>query len=160
MTDQATLLKQYMDEAAIRNAIARFADAATRADYDMFKSTWAENPEFIIGEGEKAHEARGVDAITALFGKARSEKEFFVQFAIPGVIEIEGDTAITRTMIHESASGAGGIYYRNHAVAFDRLKRSGDDWKFTSRSFQYLWLDTTPFSGNGFPLFPDNSAKS
>ena len=41
---------------------------------------------------------------------------------------------------------------------FDRLRRSGDKWVFTSRSFQYLWLDTSPFAGNGFPLFADKAA--
>ena len=151
MTSQQILLQQFMDEASIRNTIARFADSATRADYAMFRSVWAADGEFIIGE---TTHSKGADDNVALVRKLRAEKEFFVQFAIPGVIEIDGDSATTRTFIHESARGPGEKYYRNHAIAFDRLQRTETGWVFTSRSFQYLWLDVTPFSGTGFPLFP------
>ena len=89
--------------------------------------------------------------------RLRTGKDFFVQFALPGVIEIDGDQATTRTLCHEAARGSGPAYYRNHCVAFDRLRRSGDGWVFSSRSFQYLWLDTSPFAGNAFPLFPESA---
>jgi len=56
---------------------------------------------------------------------------------------------------NSAARGPGEAYYRNHCVAFDRLRRLKDNWVFATRSFQYLWLDTSPFSGNAFPLFPD-----
>ena len=49
MTNQQARLQQFMDEASIRNTIARFADSATRADYAMFKTVWADDGEFIIG---------------------------------------------------------------------------------------------------------------
>ena len=81
-----------------------------------------------------------------------------IQFALPGVIEIDADEATTRTFSHESARGPGDKYYRNHCMGFDRLRSSDDGWKFTNRSFQYLWLATAPFSGGGFPLFPDSVA--
>jgi hypothetical protein len=155
MADQQALLQQFMDEASIRNTIARFADAATRADAAMFHSVWAADGEFIIGA--ETH-STGADENVALLRKLRAGKEFFVQFALPGVIEIDGDEATTRTFVHESARGPGEKYYRNHCIAFDRLQRSGDRWVFKSRSFQYLWLDTGPFAGNGFPLFPEGSA--
>jgi hypothetical protein len=158
MTDQQTRLKQFMDEASIRNLIARFADCATTGDYDVFRTTWAHDAEFVIGKAPQMQSATGVDDAVAMFRRLRTGREFFVMFALPGVIEINGDEATTRTFCHESARGPGEKYYRNHCVAFDRLRRSGDDWVFPSRSFQYLWLDTSPFSGDGFPLFPDRAA--
>ena len=145
-----------MDEASIRNVIARFADSATRGDYDAFRTTWASDAEFIIGKDPHMQSAVGVEDAVAMLRRLRTGQDFFVMFALPGVIEINGDDATTRTFCHESARGPGEQYYRNHCVAFDRLRRSGDDWVFTSRSFQYLWLDTSQFSGNGFPLFPDD----
>ncbi len=157
MSEPASL-QRFLDEASIRNTVARFADSATRADYDSFRATWAEDGEFVIGAAPHGQRAAGVDEIVALLRRLRAGKTFFVQFALPGVIEVDGDTAATRTLCHEAARGPGETFYRNHCVAFDRLRRSGDDWVFASRSFQYLWLDTSPYAGAGFPLFPNSSA--
>ena len=145
-------LQRFLDEASIRNVIARFADAATRSDFEMFRAVWADDGEFIIGQAPHGQHSTGADDNVALLRKLFTGMEFFVQFAVPGVIEIEGDEATTRTFVHEAARGSG-HYYRNHCIAFDRLRREGDGWVFTSRSFQYLWLDTSPFAGDGFPLF-------
>ena len=146
-------LQKLIDESAIRNAVARFADAATRGDVPMFRSTWTDDGQFIIGQPPHGHHTKGVEATVSLFQQLREGKEFFIQFALPGVIEIDGDEATTRTFIHESARGPGEKYYRNHAIAFDVLRRSGEQWLFASRSFQYIWLDTGRFEGIGFPLF-------
>lgn len=67
------------------------------------------------------------------------------------------DEATTRTFIPERAQGSDETSCRCHGIAFDRLHRSGENWLFRRRSFQYLWLDTGPFAGNGFPLFPTQS---
>ena len=157
MPDPASL-QRFLDEASIRNTIARFADSATRADYDSFRTTWADDGEFVIGKAPHGQRAAGADDIVVLLRRLRAGKTFFVQFALPGVIEIDGDVATTRTLCHESACGPGETFYRNHCVAFDQLRRSGDNWVFASRSFQYLWLDTSAYAGTGFPLFPDSVA--
>ncbi|MDO0929679.1 nuclear transport factor 2 family protein [Streptomyces sp. TG1A-8] len=148
-TDIENALSRLLDEAAIRDTVARFADAATRGDTDRFRATWAEDAEWTIGE--RVH-AVGVDDIVSTFRKLRDERDFFVQFAVPGPIEIHGDEATTSIICHEAARGPGETYYRNHSVAVDRLRRSENGWVFTSRSFQYLWLDTSPFTGNAFKL--------
>lgn len=158
MPDRQALLNKFIDEASIRNVIARFADSATRGDYDMFRSVWAADGEFVIGKAPRMQSATGVNDVVAMLRRLRTGLDFFVMFALPGVIEIDGDEATTRTFCHESARGPDEKYYRNHCVAFDRLRRSGDDWVFTSRSFQYLWLDVSPFSGDGFALFPESPA--
>ena len=158
MADRQTQLQRFVDEASIRNTIARFADSATRDDHAMFRTVWAEDGEFIIGQAPRGHHAKGADESVALLAKLRTGKDFFVQFALPGVIDIDGDKATTRTFVHESARGPGETYYRNHCIAFDRLRRSGDGWVFRSRSFQYLWLDTGPFAGHAFPLFSEKAA--
>ena len=72
--------------------------------------------------------------------------------ALPGVIRLDGDTATVRCVLHEAARGAGGVYHRNYGFFNDRLRRSGDGWVFTHRAYQYLWLDTSPFAGDVFPL--------
>ena len=149
MTDTQGMLIRLLDESAIRDATARFADAAMRADYDRFRSVWDEDAEWTIGSPPKL-QAKGRDEIVALYRRLREGKEFFVQFAVQGPITIDGDEATTSCICHEAARGPGESYYRNHCVAIDRLRRSANGWVFTSRTFQYIWLDTSPFSGDGF----------
>jgi len=47
--NQASLAR-LLDEESIRNATARFADAAIRAGYESFRSLWADDAEWTIGE--------------------------------------------------------------------------------------------------------------
>lgn len=151
MTDLSLSLHRLLDESAIRKLIARFAEAAIRADYDAFRSVWAPDATWTIGTPPKAH-VEGLDAILGLFRRLRSEKDFFVQFALPGVIDIDGDTASASCVCYEAARGGDTVFYRTHCLVTDRLQRVGDGWLFTSRTFQYVWLDTSPFTGDGFDL--------
>jgi ketosteroid isomerase-like protein len=145
MSDNQWALARMLDEAAIRNTTARFADAAIRADYKGFASLWAEDGEWAVGKPFEAR-AKGVNDIVSMLRHLWDGKEFLVQFALPGAIEINGDDATARCVCHEAARGSGGVYYRNHGVFFDRLRRSDDGWVFTNRTYQYLWLDTSPWS--------------
>lgn len=154
-TDSA--ITRLLDEAAIRDATARFADAATRGDVPGFRALWADDAVFDIGS--RVH-AVGVNDIEATFRRLREGPEFFVQFAVQGSIAINGDEATTSCIIHEAARGPGETYYRNHCVVDDRLRRAGSGWVFTHRSFQYLWLDTSAFSGNSVPFPPARPTSS
>ncbi|SNY24285.1 hypothetical protein [Paractinoplanes atraurantiacus] len=105
MTNSA--IAHLIDEAAVRDAIVRFADVAVRGDYDAFRARWSEDATWVIG-----------------------------------------DTATTRSMCHEAARGPGESYYRNNGVWTDTFRRTRDGWVFTNRTFQYLWLDFSPFTGD------------
>lgn len=155
ITDKAAALTRLLDEAAIRDATARFADTATHADYDGFRALWADDAEFVIGgtEGQPyERRAKGIDDIMSMIHALRDERDHFVQFAVPGPIEIDGDEAAVRCLCYETARGPGESYYRNSGVCSDRLRRSGDGWVFTNRSYRYLWLDFSPFSGDIFSV--------
>lgn len=155
ITENAAALTRLLDEAAIRDAIARFADTATRADYDGFRAVWADDAEFVIGgtEGQPyERRAKGIDDIMSMIHTLRDERDYFVQFAVPGPIEIDGDEATVRCLVYEAARGPGESHYRNSSVCSDRLRRSGNGWVFTSRSYRYLWLDFSPFSGDIFAV--------
>lgn len=151
MEDQQTALVRLSDEANIRTLIARFAEAANLDDHDAFRACWAEDGDWSLPHPYPA-KAKGHREIVDLLRTLREGKEFFVQFAVPGVIRIEGDTATVLCVMHEAARGVGGIYYRNHGFFNDRLQRAGDGWVFTRRDYHYLWLDTSPFAGEVFPL--------
>jgi SnoaL-like domain len=153
-TDNAASFARLLDEAAIRDATARFADAATCADYNAFRLLWDDDSEWIIGgtEGQPfERRAMGKDDIVSMFRTLRDVRDYFVQFVVPGSIEINGDDATTRCLCYEAARGPGESYYRNTGVWSDHLRRSADGWVFASRTYQYLWLDLSPFSGDTFP---------
>ena len=151
----ADSLTHLLDEAAIRDASARFADVATSADYDGFRALWADDAEWVIGgtEGQPfERRANGIDDIVSMLRTLRAERDYFVQFAVQGSIEINGDDAAARCVCHEAARGPGESYYRNNGIWSDRLRRSDNGWVFTSRTYRYLWLDLSPFSGDIFPV--------
>jgi hypothetical protein len=154
MSNIEASITRLMDEAAIRNATARFADTAIRGDHDGFRMLWADDAEWVIGGSDSQPfewTAKGVDDIVSMYRKLREERDYFVQFAVPGSIEINGDDATARCVCYEAARGPGETYYRNSGVWTDRLRRADDGWVFTSRAYRYLWLDLSPFTGEVFP---------
>jgi ketosteroid isomerase-like protein len=162
MPDNEALITRLLDEAAIRDATARFADVLIRADFDGFRALWADDAEseWVIGgpEGQPfERRAKGVDDIVTLFRELWKGNDTFVHFAVQGVIEINGDYATSQCVCHESARGPESRYYRTHGVWSDRLRRSDDGWVFTSRRYRYLWLDLSPFAGDVFSIHPGQS---
>jgi ketosteroid isomerase-like protein len=154
VSDLESSVAHLLDEAAIRDAIARFAHAATHADYDAFGQLWAQDAEWVIGSTENQpfeRRATGKDDIVALYRTLRQERDYFIQFAVPGPIDIDGDEATATAVCHEAARGPGEAFYRNNGVWFDHLRRENGRWVFTNRTYQYLWLDFSPFEGNVFP---------
>ncbi|MFI1995882.1 nuclear transport factor 2 family protein [Actinoplanes sp. NPDC020271] len=140
-----------IDEAAVRDTIRRFADAAVHGDYDAFRAVWAEDARWVIGgtDGQPfERRAEGVEQIVALYRTLREERDYFIQFVMPGAVDIDGDTATTRSMCHEAARGPGENYYRNNGVWTDTFRRTENGWVFTNRTYEYLWLDFSPFTGD------------
>ena len=153
MSDTTQSIQTVIDENAIRNTIARFADAATFADLDAFRALWADDGEWSIGE-PAGQTANGIDEIASMIQHLWAPNDYFVQLVASSVIEIDGDQATARGLVHEEARGPNGRFYRNNAVSHDRLRRSGDGWVFTARHYEYLWLDLTEFGGDTFMSFP------
>jgi hypothetical protein len=58
ITDNAASLTRLLDEAAVRDATARFAEAATSVGYDGFRTLWADDANWVIG-APKASPSRG-----------------------------------------------------------------------------------------------------
>jgi ketosteroid isomerase-like protein len=153
-TPNAASLTRLLNEADIRDTIARFAVAATRADVDSWRALWDADAEWVIGSTDRQpfeSRATGLDDIVSMFRHLRDTKEYFVQFAVPGAIEIDGGNATVRCLCYEAARGPG-EYYRNTGIDTVQLRRSARGWVFTRRSYQYLWLDLGPYSGDVFPV--------
>jgi hypothetical protein len=149
-------LEHLEDEAAIRDLVARFADAVTRADHDTFRSLWKPDAVFTIGE-PFAVTCMGIDEIGALLHKLRDGKDFFVQCVHSGLIQLDGNTASARWLVREvglgpGKSGAGKSYYNNFGFFLDELEKVDGKWLFKTRTYPYLYLDTDPFTGKAVAL--------
>ena len=137
---------------SIRELIARFADAVTRKDPDAFRTLWAEDGEWIIGEPMSLSVA-GVDSIQATFSRIVCKWEFFAQFASSILIEISGNHAKARSTCEEfGINSRSGETYHNIALYLDDLILTSEGWRFQKREYRYLWLDDRPLSGQTFAV--------
>ena len=152
-------LQHLEDEAAIRDLAARFADAATRADYETIRSLFTPDAVFTIGE-PFAVTCRGPNEIVALIHKLRDGKDFFVEFVHSGLIQLEGNTASARWLLREvglgpAMSGPEKSYYNTFGFFIDELQKVEGKWLFKARTYPYLYLDTESFTGKGVALNVD-----
>lgn len=139
------------DDLAIRNIVAKFADTATNGNYDGLKALWKSDGVFTINL-PFYNTRTGADEIAAFIKTLREEKEFFVQFVHSGVIEVNGNNATARWIIHEVGQGPGEKYYNNYGLFNDKLEKINGEWFFASRSYDYMWIDTNKFSGQTVKL--------
>ena len=139
------------EEAAIRNLAARFADACMVADFETFKILWAPGGQWTIHE-PFLMTAEGIESIDNMVRTLRKGRGFFVQFVHSGVISINGDTATVRWIMQEASKGPEEHYYHNYAVYMDNIVKTDGEWRFLSRDYHYMWLNTEAFPGNVFAL--------
>jgi len=147
-------LQHLEDEAAIRELVARFADAATRGDHKTLRSLFKPDAVFTIGE-PFAVICKGIDEIGALLHKLRDGKDFFVEFIHSGLIQLDGNTASARWLVREVGLGPGKIgagksYYNNFGFFIDELEKVDGKWLFKTRTYPYL--DTDAFTGKAVTL--------
>lgn len=151
MTNTDEALRRLIDEAGIRDAFARFGMAATLGDVGGLRELWTDDSVWTIGAPAN-HTAQGVDDIAAMYEGLRAGNDYFVQLTTPGAVTIDGDTATVRSLCQEFASGPNERYYRTTGIWNDRLRRTDAGWRFVERTWQYLWVDYSPYSGQTFAV--------
>lgn len=146
-------LERLAAESDIRNLSAEFSDAVNYNDPDAFSSLWGTHCVWEIGEPYVSR-ASGRAEIVALFRRLRQSWAFFVQLTHSGVIQFQTTNAATaRWSVREVARSPDGAQsYDNLAIYEDRLDRADGVWRFTSRSYHYIWLNEAPLLGRSFPL--------
>ena len=143
-------LERLEEESSIRDLVAKFADAVTRNDMAQLATVWKAGGVFSIEEPLK-NVRNGVDEIVSLISQLRGNKEFFVQYAHSGVIELNGDRATARWIMRETGKG-GEKYYHVAGIFFDSLEKIDGRWLFAERCWRFAYIDFSPFTGNGHAL--------
>ena len=151
MTNNDESLARLINEADIRTAIARFGLAATLGDVHELRNLWTDDGVWTIGEPAN-HTATGIDDIATMYAGLRAGNDYFTQFTTPGANELNGDTATVRSLCQEFASGPNERFYRTIGIWNDQLRHTPDGWKFSNRTWQYLWLDYSPYPGQTFTV--------
>jgi len=155
-------LKRMINEQAILDLMARFDDAIIRRDAEAFRSLWAEDGVWEIGQFNPHGStdiaplrAQGIDQILAAQRQFGALNAFFFRTTLRGVIDLAGDQATARTPTTEYARRHDGHGYNNVALYDDELVRRDGTWLFAARRYYYLWIDSqSPIPGSAVPL-PD-----
>lgn len=136
----------------IRQLVARFTDAANRADYDLFRSVWVPDCTWEF-KAPMAMVTHGVDETVNSLRKLLGQWEFFTHLVFDGTIAVSSDTAAGRWYIREMArSKDGKKFYQNIGLYEDELRRANGQWLFSRRTYHYIWLDDEAFGGRAIPL--------
>lgn len=151
-------IQKLEDESAVRNLAARFADAATRGDFEEFESLWTRDAVWKLNEPATVV-CNGIAEIMTHIKKLRNSKDFFVEFVPTGVVEVEGNRASARWTIHEVATGPGGVYYNTYGLFSDKMVILDGKWVFSERVYDYMWMDHLPFNGDSFKLPEFNTLR-
>ena len=134
------------DRQAIDDLVARFADAAVRADADAFASLWADGGRWDVGP-PLDRTFQGRTAIRDGFSGLIGGWEFLVQTPGYGIVEVTGDSASGRWLTREVGRTADGAGHTNDAFYTDRYVRTPDGWRFASRAYRVFRADDQPVPG-------------
>ncbi|MFJ9417231.1 nuclear transport factor 2 family protein [Streptomyces sp. NPDC101227] len=152
MTD----IQAIADRVEIEALRGEFTDAGMMHDYDRFASLFSHD-----GAWRMPHipaEFIGRAQIRATIERLQDHWEYFVQTVHPGMIRIEGDTALGRCYVAEFGRMRGGSSHLNYALYHDRYLRADDGWKFSERVYEVRYLDTTPLTGSPLRTAPGQPA--
>jgi uncharacterized protein (TIGR02246 family) len=141
-------LQRIADRMEITTLAGEFTDAGMTHDYDRFASLFTEDGVWAIPGGDI--EFRGRAAIRSGIERLQANWEFFVQNSHPGTIRMdatEPDAATGRAYIAELGRFRDGSSHVNYALYHDSYERTGDGWKFASRSYELRYLDESPLGG-------------
>ena len=125
------------DRLAIRELIESYSDAVFRKDADAWIANWAEDGVWHLPS--LGIDLTGRPSIRAAWEQAMSPFATAGFFAVPGAIEVNGDTATARSYTQEILVAKEGGSVRKIVGAYDdRLVKRGGQWLFARRSYSVL----------------------
>lgn len=154
--DERQLLDELEIDCAVRNLTARYCDAVTACDVDLFASLWTTDADWVVAG---ARTTSGRERIVRLFARLRSEYLLCTQELMSGsvtpLVVASPRAADAQWQIREyqwktdaAVSCVVGIY-RDHVVLDD------DQWRFARRSFDVLYRGPVDLTGTVTPPHAD-----
>jgi ketosteroid isomerase-like protein len=140
-----TSLQEVADRCEIDALRGEFADAAMRRDYERFAGLFT-----VDGVWRMPHvdvTIIGRDEIRAGVERLHQMWEFAVQHTHPGSIKVEGDVATGRAYVAELGRLRNGMAHQNLGVYHDGYRRTADGWRFSERTYELQYVDTSAIGG-------------
>ena len=147
-----TELRRVADELAIRDLVARSADAVVRFDAKAWIEGWAEDARWILGGSA----AEGRDAILSRWLMVMGTIDFVAQLPEYGTLDISGDRGTGRWYVTELLWFKGGNPARILGVYHDDYLRVDGAWRFEQRRFDVLYTGAPDLTGQTFP-YPEGT---
>jgi ketosteroid isomerase-like protein len=131
------------DWVEIQQTINLYHQAGSLGDLERMVSTFTPDAVWEFTQSGRRFEGRA--AIHEAAVGFTAPLDYVAQINAPALITIDGDTAIAKSSIRETAKLAG----RDEAIeAFglyvDRLVRTADGWRFSHRAFDLRWMHRVP----------------
>jgi len=140
------------DRFEIAALCAEATDAVMMRDYDRVASLFT--PEGAMRWPHIDRDFAGREEIRAGIAWGQGLWEFFVQQVHPGVVRLDGDTAVGRAYVHEFGRMRDGSSHANYALYHDRYERTPHGWKFSERVYEVRYVDVSPLMGSTPPEAP------
>ncbi|MFF3934778.1 nuclear transport factor 2 family protein [Streptomyces phaeofaciens] len=140
------------DRFEIAALCAEATDAVMMRDYDRVASLFT--PEGAMRWPHIDRDFVGREEIRAGIAWGQGLWEFFVQQIHPGVVRLDGDTAVGRAYVHEFGRMRDGSSHANYALYHDRYERTPHGWKFSERVYEVRYVDASPLMGSTSPEAP------
>lgn len=124
------------DELAIRNLVARYADAVVRRDPEAWVATWATDCVWDLGRGRITH---GHEETLALWRTSIAKYPWVVQVPASGLIEeVDGEVRGTWYVIelNHLVDGSGVTHVGHYR---DTYTETVDGWRFATRRFHLIY---------------------
>jgi len=137
-----------VEELAIRNLVARYADAVNRRDEALWGSTWAADGEWLI----LGHQPRGRDDVVALWRNLMGSFSFVLQLIHSGNVDIGADHVTGRWYMSEIWKRADGSSGLTVGVYQDFYVQTEGDWRFSRRRIDLLYMGPPDLSAEPIPL--------
>ena len=141
------------DELAIRQLVSRYADGVNRYDAQTWKSTWAEQGQWQLREGQCL---RGPDEIVKFWCSVMDSLEFAIMIPSSGQIKIDGKTATGRWYMQETVVEREGRGAEIVGVYNDHYIKINGSWLFQSRQYHMLYDSPTHPQAKHLPVPPEH----
>lgn len=126
------------DRLAIRELIECYSDAVAQRDPKAWGATWTEDAVWDV----MGNRVEGRAAIVAAWIGAMETFDFVAFYAIPGAIEVNGETATARVYVSEVLVAKEGGRRRVDGAYEDTLHKVDGAWRFSQRIYRMLHDDS------------------
>jgi uncharacterized protein (TIGR02246 family) len=137
------------DELAIRDLVARYADAVAQRDSQAWADTWADDASWILGPTSRAD---GRKEIVRTWTRLMDSFEFVIQIPEYGSVEVQDGQAFGRWTIRELGWPKQGDPTATLGLYRDAYRCDEGTWRFSERRFQFVYMGPPDLSGKLFGL--------